>query len=149
MCFAVSHFMASIPTVSEEPCFALKSTLWSPVVLAVQVRNLSREKHENEMHRGPHPKDGSPGRESPKAYRSWWTESLLEPMCRKREAWRCSRIQVSCIWSVWGQAESWGNRGADPAWCFTDSRAQLSPVQQWNGLKSFVLKPEQPMDLRI
>lgn len=129
--------------------FALTNTLWSPVVLIVQVRNSSTKKHEDEIHRGPHPKDISPGRESPKVYMSCWTESLLEPMCRKSKAWRCSRIQVSWTWSVWVQTESWGNRGTDPAWCSADSRAQLSPVQQWNGRQSFVLKPEQPLDLRI
>lgn len=91
----------------------------------------------------------SPGRESPKVHRNCWTESLSEPTCRKRRAQRCGRIHVSWMWFVWVLAESWGNRGTELAWCLSDSRAHLSPVQQWNILRSVVLKPEQPVDWRI
>lgn len=93
--------------------------------------------------------EGLIGRQSPKAYVNCWTESLLEPMCRKSRAWTCGRIHVSWMGFVWVPAESWGNRGTELAWCLSDSGAHLSPVQQWNGLRSVVLKPEQPMDLRI
>lgn len=43
----------------------------------------------------------SPGRESPKAYMNCWTESVLEPMCRKSRAWGCGRVCVPWIWFVW------------------------------------------------
>lgn len=90
--------------------FALTNTLWSPAVLIVQGSNLSTKKHEGDIHKGPHPKEVSPARKSPKAYLSCWTESLLEPVCRKSEAWRCCRIQVSWVWSMWVHTETWGNR---------------------------------------
>lgn len=94
--------------------FALTNTLWSPLVLVVQMKNLSTKKHKDKIHRSPHPKDISPSRKSPKAYMSCWVESLLESMCRKSKRWRCGRIQVSWMWSCESRQRAEGT-GTNPA----------------------------------